>query len=88
MGPAAIASGSICIGRWPARYIPVEEANAYVDSTDDQPRPLCALDLAARTTRISTWRMPTTGEDPRGIWHRRYYGAGTKMRPPKPGKSG
>ena len=70
------------------RYVSFEAANEYVDATDDQPRPLCAIDLSVRTTRLSTWRMPTTGEDPRGIWHNRYYAPGTKMRSPSPDKSG
>ena len=65
-----------------SRYISVEEANAYVDGTDDQPRALCAIDLTADTTRLTSWRMPTPGEDPRGIWHDRYYLPGTKMAPP------
>ncbi len=64
-----------------ARYTPKEWADAYVDGTDDQPRALCAVDLAAPTTRVSTWRMPVSGEDPRGIWARRYSRPGTKMRP-------
>ena len=64
-----------------ARYIAVEAANAYVDGTDDQPRALCAVDLTAATTRVSSWRMPVAGEDPRGIWHSRYYVPGTKMDP-------
>jgi PPOX class probable F420-dependent enzyme len=62
-----------------SRYIPVEAANAYVDGTDDQPRALCAVNLTAATTRVSSWRMPRAGEDPRGIWHDRYYLPGTKM---------
>jgi hypothetical protein len=65
-----------------ARYISVDAANAYVDGTDDQPRALCAIDLTATTTKISSWRMPVSGEDPRGIWHDRYYRPGTKMAPP------
>jgi nitroimidazol reductase NimA-like FMN-containing flavoprotein (pyridoxamine 5'-phosphate oxidase superfamily) len=64
-----------------SRYISVEAANAYVDGTDDQPRALCAVDLTAATTRLSSWRMPAEGEDPRGIWHPRYYLPGTKMDP-------
>jgi nitroimidazol reductase NimA-like FMN-containing flavoprotein (pyridoxamine 5'-phosphate oxidase superfamily) len=56
-----------------SRYVPVESANAYVDGTSDQPRALCAIDLTAPTTRMQTWRMPVSGEDPRGIWHPRYY---------------
>ena len=34
--------------------------------------------LDAATTRITTWRMPVHGEDPRGVWHRRYVLPGTK----------
>ncbi|MCU0259576.1 MAG: pyridoxamine 5'-phosphate oxidase family protein [Ilumatobacteraceae bacterium] len=60
------------------RYTPEEWADAYVDGTDDQPRALCAVALSAPTTRVSTWRMPVQGEDPRGIWARRYYLPGTK----------
>jgi len=64
------------------RYISAETASAYVDSTDDQPRALCAVDLTAPTTHLSTWRMPTADEDPRGIWHDRYYRPGSKMAAP------
>jgi nitroimidazol reductase NimA-like FMN-containing flavoprotein (pyridoxamine 5'-phosphate oxidase superfamily) len=60
------------------RYTRDEWADAYVDGTDDQPRALCALDLDAATTRISTWRMPVAGEDPRGVWAKRYVLPGTK----------
>lgn len=56
-----------------ARYTPVEWADAYVDGTSDQPRALCAVRLDAPTTRVQTWRMPVRGEDPKGIWHPRYY---------------
>jgi hypothetical protein len=30
---------------------------------------------------MTSWRMPDAGEDPRGIWHDRYYVPGTKMAP-------
>ena len=60
------------------RYVPDEAADGYVDGTDDQPRALCAVDLVAPTTKVVTWRMPVAGEDPRGIWARRYYLPGTK----------
>jgi PPOX class probable F420-dependent enzyme len=66
------------------RYTPDEWADAYVDGTDDQPRALCAVDLGAPTTRLSTWRMPVSGEDPRGIWAARYYRPGTKWAPDQP----
>ncbi len=60
------------------RYTADWFAGAYVDGTDDQPRALCAIDLAAPTTRHSTWRMPVSGEDRRGVWAKRYYLPGTK----------
>ena len=53
-------------------------ADDYVDGTDDQPRALCAVDLDAPSSRLSTWRMPVSGEDRRGVWAQRYYLPGTK----------
>ena len=61
-------------GRYTAEWFDDE----YVDGTDDQPRALCAVDLDASTTRLSTWRMPVTGEDRRGVWAKRYFLPGTK----------
>ena len=61
-------------GRYTADWF-VDE---YVDGTDDQPRALCAVDLDAATTRLTTWRMPVTGEDRRGVWAKRYFLPGTK----------
>ena len=55
------------------RYTREEWADAYVDTTSNQPRALCAIRLDAPSTRLQTWRMPIAGEDPTGIWHRRYY---------------
>ena len=55
------------------RYTRDDWADGYVDGTADQPRALCALRLSAPTTRLTTWRMPVAGEDPRGIWATRYY---------------
>lgn len=60
------------------RYTDDWFADAYVDGTDDQPRALCAVDLDAPTTRLSTWRMPVAGEDRRGVWAKRYFLPGTK----------
>ncbi|MGA1033747.1 MAG: pyridoxamine 5'-phosphate oxidase family protein [Ilumatobacteraceae bacterium] len=60
------------------RYVPVGAADEYVDGTDDQPRALCAVDLDAAGTRVTTWRMPRRGEDIRGVWHQRYYAPGTR----------
>jgi PPOX class probable F420-dependent enzyme len=61
------------------RYVPAEAADAYVDGTDDQPRALIGVPLGGDGVRVATWRMPVAGEDPTGIWHRRYYLDGTKM---------
>lgn len=60
------------------RYTREDWADSYVDGTDDQPRALCAIDLDDPETRLSTWRMPVSGEDPRGVWARRYFRPGTK----------
>jgi len=60
------------------RYTADWFADGYVDGTDDQPRALCAIDLDAPTTRLSTWRMPVSGEDPRSVWASRYFLPGTK----------
>ena len=60
------------------RYVPDIAADGYVDGTDDQPRALCAVSLSAPTTKIVTWRMPVAGEDPRGVWAKRYFLPGTK----------
>ena len=55
------------------RYTRDDWADSYVDGTADQPRALCAVRLDAPSTRLQTWRMPVADEDPRGIWHPRYY---------------
>jgi PPOX class probable F420-dependent enzyme len=60
------------------RYVPAEGADAYVDSTIDQPRALVAVPLGG-SSRVTTWRMPVADEDPTGIWHRRYFLDGTHM---------
>jgi PPOX class probable F420-dependent enzyme len=57
------------------RYVAPEGAEAYVQGTIAEPRALFAVDLAA--SRVSTWRMPVRGEDPTGIWAKRYYVGGT-----------
>jgi PPOX class probable F420-dependent enzyme len=62
-----------------ARYVPREEADAYVDNTIDQPRALLGVPLDPTRSKVTTWRMPVEGEDPTGIWHRRYYHDGTHM---------
>ncbi len=59
------------------RYTPAEAADAYVDGTDDQPRALCALELAR--AKVRTWRMPVGAEPDPGIWARRYWTDGAKI---------
>tara|TARA_B100000686_G_C16690277_1_gene917211 strand:- start:153 stop:665 length:513 start_codon:yes stop_codon:yes gene_type:complete len=63
-------------GRIVRRYISPEEANAYIRNTIDQPRALYSLQLLE--SKIKSWRMPSAGEDPSGIWHRKYYKKGSK----------
>ena len=59
------------------RYVPTDVAEAYIQSTIDQPRALIAVALSA--ARVTTWRMPVEDEHPTGIWARRYYADGTYM---------
>ena len=59
------------------RYVDEQGAEAYVQNTIDQPRGLYRVALA--DAKVSTWRMPTEGEDGMGIWHDRYYTPGTKF---------
>ena len=58
------------------RYVPAKAAEAYVHNTIDQPRALFRLKLADAT--MKTWRMPLDDEPQTGIWHQRYYVAGSK----------
>jgi len=60
------------------RYVAPDAAEAYVQTTIDQPRALFRVVLADST--VTTWRMPLEGEDGTGIWHARYYVPGSKMR--------
>jgi|SRR5271154_2717834 nitroimidazol reductase NimA-like FMN-containing flavoprotein (pyridoxamine 5'-phosphate oxidase superfamily) len=59
------------------RYIDDRSADYYLTETLDQPRALIGIDLSK--AQVTTWRMPREGESYAGIWHRRYYDAGTKM---------
>lgn len=59
------------------RYVPPEGAEAYIQTTIDQPRALFRVPLEGSV--VQTWRMPVEGEDGAGIWHRRYYVAGSRM---------
>ena len=58
------------------RYVPANEAEAYVNNTIDQPRALYKVTLSSAS--VKTWRMPIPGEDQTGIWHSRYYAKGSK----------
>lgn len=59
------------------RYVPADAAEAYVQNTIDQERALYRVPLA--TSTVKSWRMPVDGEPANGIWHQRYYAAGTKF---------
>lgn len=60
------------------RYVPEEGAEAYVRNTIDQPRALLGVSLD-RPSKVLSWRMPVAGENPTGIWARRYFLEGTHM---------
>ena len=59
------------------RYIPVDDANAYVDGTDDQPRGLCSV--ALERAEVRSWRMPVGDEPYHGIWAKRYWTENAKV---------
>jgi hypothetical protein len=59
------------------RYIPLDDANAYVDGTDDQPRALCSVVLA--DAEVRSWRMPIGEEAYQGIWAKRYWTSDAKV---------
>lgn len=60
------------------RYVDDTSADYYINETIDQPRSLVATELAA--AKVTTWRMPREGEPYTGIWAKRYYVDGSKMR--------
>lgn len=60
------------------RYVDAASADFYINETLDQPRSLIAVDLAR--SNVLTWRMPREGEPYTGIWAKRYYVDGSKMR--------
>jgi PPOX class probable F420-dependent enzyme len=60
------------------RYVDDASADYYINETIDQPRSLIAVDLAK--AKVTTWRMPREGEPYTGIWAKRYYVDGSKMR--------
>ncbi len=54
------------------RYVNDEGAEGYVRNTINEPRGLYRVVL--EDAKVRSWRMPIEGEDPEGIWHKRYYG--------------
>jgi len=60
------------------RYVDDASADFYISETVDQPRALFAIDLTK--AKVTTWRMPREGEPYTGIWAKRYYVEGSKMR--------
>ncbi|MBK8961003.1 MAG: pyridoxamine 5'-phosphate oxidase family protein [Proteobacteria bacterium] len=64
------------------RDIPLNDANAYVDGTDDQPRALCSVALAGAEVR--SWRMPVGDEAYDGIWAKRYWTKDAKVKQQAP----
>ena len=59
------------------RYSTPEGAEAYIQRTIDQPRALIAVSLDGSVVR--NWRMPMAGESGDGMWHERYYAAGSMI---------
>lgn len=64
--------------RMARRYVPPEDADAYVEATIDQPRALLAVTLSQCS--VQTWRMPVPGESYKGIWADRYYTPEARIR--------
>ncbi len=60
------------------RYVDEASADFYITETIDQPRALFAIELSK--AKVTTWRMPREGEPYTGIWAKRYYVDGSKMR--------
>jgi len=62
------------------RYVPPDDADAYIQETIDQSRALCGVSLTANDSEVRTWRMPRAGESYKGIWADRYYSPDAKIR--------
>lgn len=60
------------------RYIDDQSSDYYITETIDQPRALIGVELTK--AKVTTWQMPKEGEAYTGIWHKRYYEEGSKMR--------
>jgi hypothetical protein len=54
-------------------YTPERSADAYIERTINERRAL--LSMAIEDGNTTTWRMPVSGEDVRGVWAERYYQA-------------
>jgi PPOX class probable F420-dependent enzyme len=59
------------------RYLPADQADGYVDGTDDQPRALCSVVVA--DAELRSWRMAVDGEPAEGIWAKRYWTENAKI---------
>ena len=59
------------------RYVSEDAAEAYVQNTIDQARALWRVPITVSNSK--SWRMPLGDEPANGIWHQRYYAAGTKF---------
>jgi PPOX class probable F420-dependent enzyme len=59
------------------RYLPADQADGYVDGTDDQPRALCSVVVA--DAELRSWRMAVDGEPAGGIWAKRYWTENAKI---------
>jgi nitroimidazol reductase NimA-like FMN-containing flavoprotein (pyridoxamine 5'-phosphate oxidase superfamily) len=57
--------------RMAERYVPVDDARAYISNTIDERRGLFRVVLA--DAKVRTWRLPVGDEPGEGIWHQRYY---------------
>jgi nitroimidazol reductase NimA-like FMN-containing flavoprotein (pyridoxamine 5'-phosphate oxidase superfamily) len=60
------------------RYVPPAAAAAYIHTTIDQPRALFRVPL--ERAKVRSWRMPVGDEPGDGIWHQRYYAAGSRLK--------
>ena len=60
------------------RYVDEESGDHYLTETHDQPRALIGVTLAS--AKVMTWRMPAEDEPFSGIWAKRFYEEGSKMR--------
>lgn len=57
--------------RMASRYVPVRDAEDYINNTINERRGLFRVVLAA--SKVRTWRLPVGDEPGEGIWHQRYY---------------